>query len=226
MSLGRIIGWVLAAFLAFVPLNWIRLWIIGDIPKSATLTEFLVGTLICWALAAGIGYFLVMSARGLKRRKEREAVALQQMLAEPLTEIRPSKAIIKPGEKAYAAVLANLMEVQTVGYSAGTAGVSFRIAKGVTVRTGGIRGKAEKEMVKAASGELVITESRVLFSGDRKSFDIPLAKLLNATNYSDGFGFSDNKKTYTLTTENDADRLKFAVALEKVLHPQAAKVNE
>lgn len=225
MSLGRIVAWGLSALLAFIPLNWIRLWVIGDIPKDATLTQFIIGTLICWALAGGLGYFLVVSARGIKRRKEQEAIALKQLQAQPLTEIRPSKALLKPSEKAYAAVLANLMEVQTVGYSAGTAGVSVRIAKGLTVRTGGIRGKAEKGMVNVASGELVITDNRVLFSGDRKSFDIPLGKLLNATNYSDGFGFSDNKKTYTLTTANEADRVKFAVTLEKMLHPQPVEAN-
>jgi hypothetical protein len=218
MSLGRIISWGIVGILTLVPINWIRLWITGEVPKDATISQFLIGTLICWALAGGVAYFLLVSARGIKRRKEREALALQQMLEQPLTEIRPNKAIIKPGEKAYAAVQAELMEVQTVGYSGNTAGLSVRIAKGVTVRTGGIRAKAIKGMGSAASGELVITDSRVLFSGDRKSFAISLSQLLSATNYSDGFGFSDNKKTYTLTTSNDADRLKFAVALQKVLH--------
>jgi len=219
MSVGRILTWGIAGLLALVPINWIRLWVAGDIPKDSTFSQFLIGTSICWTLAAGIGYFLVVSARGIKRRKEKEALALQQMMEQPLTEIRPSKAIIKPDEKAYAAILADLMEVQTVGYSGSTAGVSLRIVKGITVRTGGIRGKAVKSMVSAASGELVITDNRVLFSGDRKSFAIPLSQLLSATNYSDGFGFSDNKRTYTLTTANDADRLRFAVALQKVLHP-------
>lgn len=218
MSLGRIITWGIVGILALVPINWIRLWINNEAPKDATLSQFLIGTIICWGLAGGIGYFLVVSARGIKRRKEKDALALQQMLEQPLTETRPNKAIIKPGEKAYAAVLAELMEVQTVGYSGNTTGLSVRIAKGVTVRTGGIRGKAVKGMVSAASGELVITDSRVVFSGDRKSFAIPLTQLLSATNYSDGFGFSDNKKTYTLATTNDTDRLKFAVALQKVLH--------
>jgi hypothetical protein len=218
MSLGRIATWGIVGILALVPINWIRLWISGEIPKDATISQFLIGTLICWVLAGGVAYFLIVSARGIKRRKEKEALALQQMLEQPLTEVRPNKAIIKPGEKAYAAVLAELMEVQTVGYSGNTAGLSVRIAKGVTVRTGGIRGKAVKDMVSAASGELVITDTRVLFAGDRKSFAIPLSQLLSATNYSDGFGFSDSKKTYTLMTSNDADRLKFAVALQKVLH--------
>lgn len=220
MSLGRIIGWALVASLICVPLNWVRLWIQNELSKNASTSDFLIGTIVCWALAAGIAYFLTRRHRALKLHGEQEEDFRRRLLAQPLEEIRPNTAIINPGEKAYAAVLANLMEVQTVGYSANTSGVSLRLAKGVTFRTGGMRGRAAKGLVNAASGELVITESRVLFSGDRKSFDIPLIKLLNATHYSDGFRFSDAKKTYMLTTENNADRLEFAVVLEKVLHPK------
>lgn len=57
----------------------------------------------------------------------------------------------------------------------------------------------------------------MIFAGDRKSFAIPLADLLNTTNYKDGFGFNDSKTTCTLTTDSDRDRMLFAVALNKVL---------
>jgi len=72
-------------------------------------------------------------------------------------------------------------------------------------------------MVSVASGELVITDKRVIFAGDKKSFAIPLPDLLSSTNYADGFGFSDNKNTYTLATNNDRERLVFAATLDKVL---------
>ncbi|GAC1379854.1 MAG: hypothetical protein NVSMB40_19520 [Aquirhabdus sp.] len=104
---------------------------------------------------------------------------MQQLLAQPLTEIRPAKALVKPGEKAYAAVMASLQEVKTVGYSAGTSGISVRVAKGVTLRTGGARGRAVKGMVSVATGELVITDKRLIFAGDSKSFAIPLEDLLS-----------------------------------------------
>jgi hypothetical protein len=203
--------------MGFVPFNWIRLWASGDIPKDATITQFLVGSLICWGIAGALGYFLVVSARGIKIRKAKEEQELHQLLAAPLTEIRPSQALVKAGEKAYGAVKASLQEVKTVGYSAGTTGMSVRVAKGVTLRTSGTRGKAVKGLVSVAAGELVITDKRVIFSGDQKSFAIPLDDLLGTTNYSDGFGFSDSKATYTLITSNDRDRLLFAVALNKVV---------
>jgi hypothetical protein len=217
MSIGRIASWAFTVFIALVPINWIRIWVAGENPKDSTLTQFFVGTLICWAIAAGLAYFLIVSARGIKLRKEREEKTLQNLLAAPLTAIQPKKALVKAGETAYASVASELQEVQTVGYSAGTSGVSVRVAKGVTLRTAGTRGKAVKGMVSVASGELVITDKRIIFAGDRKSFAISLEDILSTTNYTDGFGFSDSKTTYTLTTTDEPARLRFRVALEKVL---------
>ena len=217
MSIGRMFSWAIVALFAAVPFNWMRLWAVGDVPKDATLTQFIVGALIFWGVAAGLGYFLVLSARGIKLRKAREEQAMQELLAQPLTEIRPAQALIKSDEKAYAAAMASLQEVQTVGFKAGTSGVSVRVAKGVTLRSSGTRGRAVKSMVSVASGELVITNKRVIFAGDRKSFAISLENLLNTTNYTDGFGFSDSKTTYTVITKNDRERQFFAVTLNKVL---------
>ena len=217
MSVWRMLFWAFAALMGLVPLNWFRLWATGDLPHGATLTQFLIGTLVCWAIAGGLGYFLVVSAKGIKIRKERETRELEELLNKPLTEIRPSQALVKAGEKAYAAARGSLQESKTVGYSAGTSGVSVRVAKGVTLRASGTRGKAVKGLVNIASGELVITDKRVVFAGDRKSFVIALEDLVNTTNYSDGFGFSDGKSTYTITTENDRERLIFGATMEKVL---------
>jgi hypothetical protein len=72
-------------------------------------------------------------------------------------------------------------------------------------------------MVSVASGELVVTDRRIIFAGDRKSFSVPIDEVLSTTNYSDGFGISDSKVTYTLTTTDESARLQFSVALKKVL---------
>lgn len=219
MIIGRLSAWAFVAIMGFVPINWIRLWAIGNTAKDSTLMQFLIGTLICWGIAGALGYFLLTSARGIKMRKAKEAVEFQQLLAAPLTEIRPSQALVKADEKAYGCVMANLQEAKTVGYSAGTTGMSVRVAKGVTLRTSGTRGKVVKDMVCVASGELVITDKRIVFAGDRKSFVIPLGDLINTIDYNDGFGFSDSKTTFTLTTNDDKARMLFSIALNKVLRP-------
>jgi hypothetical protein len=218
MSIGRMLSWAVAVIAILIPFNWIRLWVIGDIPKSSTLTQFVSGTLILWAFGCGLAYFLIVSARGIKIRKAKDDQTMRELLAQPLTEIRPAQALLKSGEKAYGAVMASLQEVKTVGFSAGTTGMSVRVAKGLTIRSSGTRGRAVKGVVNVASGELVITDKRVIFAGDRKSFSILLEDLLNVTNYTDGFGFNDNRSSYTLITNNERDRAVFAITLEKVLH--------
>ena len=217
MSGGRIVSWIVVVLFALTPLNWIRLWIVGDIPKDATLSSFLIGVVVCWGIAGALGYFLVMSARGIKIGKAREERALQELLSRPLSEIRPRQALIKPDEKAYAAARGNLQEMKTVGYASGTSGVSVRVAKGVTLRSGGTRGGAIKDMVSVASGELVITDKRVIFAGDRKSFVVALGDLVNTTDYADGFGFSDGKATYTVITESESERIAFGITMGKLL---------
>jgi hypothetical protein len=135
MSIGRIFSWAFTIFIALVPFSWLRIWIAGENAEGSIFTQFLVGTLICWTISAGLAYFLSISARKIKGRKAREEKVMQEMLAAPLTAIQPRKAIIKNGEAAFAAVTAELQEVKTVGYSAGSSGVSVRVAKGVTLRT-------------------------------------------------------------------------------------------
>lgn len=217
MSFGRIILWAIVAFFCFLPLNWIRLWVEDDIPKDATLTQFIIGTIVCLGIASGLAYFLVIKAKSIKMVKEKEDLAMKELLEAPLEEIRPSTALMKAGEKAYGAIEATLQEVKTVGYSAATKGMSVRVAKGLTLRTGGMRGKAVKGMVGVSKGELVITNQRVIFVGDHKSFAIKLDDLLNTTNFIDGFGFNDQKTNYTLITNDEKARVHFQIAMAKVL---------
>lgn len=220
-STGRLLSWTLVVILGLIPVNWLRSWVMGDIPKDTTLAQALIGVLICWGISAALGYYLLMSGRRIKQREAKDKAdteqLIQELLSQPLSEIQPAQAILRSGERAYGAVSARLQEVQTVGYSGNTSGVSFRVAKGVTLRTGGVRAHAVKGAVITATGELVITDKRVLFAGDRKSFEIPLEKILNVTNYADGFGFHDGKKTHTLLTDNDRDRLVFGVLVQKLL---------
>lgn len=218
MSMGRVIAWAFVALMGSLP--WFKLGAEGGPPKDPTMAQFLDGAMLYWGVAGVLGLILVVSARSNRVREAEEQARkqeFQRLLDQPLTEIRPAQALIKTGEKAYGAVKASLQEIRTIGYSAGTLGLSVRVAQGVTLRTGSRRGKAVKGMVSVASGELVITDKRVIFAGDQKSFAIPLEDLLGATNYTDGFGFSDRRTTYTLVTSNDRERMLFGAALNKVV---------
>ena len=188
----------------------------GHLSPWPGIAMLLFGSLWC-AYLYGSGVNNRNMANEAQLQHERDQQALELAMQSPLQEVRPRQALIKPDEKAYATIDATLLEEKTVGYSAGTRGMSVHVAKGVTLRTSGTRAMPIKDMVEVARGELVITDKRVIFAGDRKSFFLANADLINTTNYTDGFGFTDGNKTYTLKTLKGPVQGLFAVALQKVL---------
>ena len=100
----------------------------------------------CWSVAGRwrSGLLLIVSARGIRMQQARTASHLQQLAGGEIAPVRPLKALLKPRENAYAAVTAELKAVKTTGFTAGTTGISVRVAKGDSVRTSGTRGGATK----------------------------------------------------------------------------------
>lgn len=107
----------------------------------------------------------------------------------------PAGMLLKRGETPYVVVPASLYEERVVRtrFKGGSRGVSVRIAKGVSYRVGASRGTAvsEREAVAVSGGELVMTNQRIVFLGDRKGFEIPYAKLTHLQAFADGAQFSD-----------------------------------
>jgi hypothetical protein len=79
MSFGRLIAWVLVVILVLMPINWLRLGVAGELPKSSSISELLIGAVVCWLIAGGLGFFLVVSARGLKKLKARDGGGSQSI---------------------------------------------------------------------------------------------------------------------------------------------------
>jgi hypothetical protein len=228
MIVIRFFAWLLAGFLLIAPLNWARLGMAGDLPSGTTLTQTLTIAAAFWLVGGLLAYFLLVSARKAKLKNAVIAKAtqeqaanetrfLQQLAAGDLIEMTPSRVVVKSGEKAYASIAASLHEIQTVGFSAGTSGVSVRVAKGITLRSSGTKGKAVKDLVTVASGELVVTDQRIIFAGDNKSLSIGLENLLQVTPHTDGFTFADNRSNYTFSAPKGQSLEIFRVTLNKVL---------
>lgn len=67
---------------------------------------------------------------------------------------------------------------QVVGYTGKSAGVSFRVAKGVSIRTGSSGGRPIRGSVRDHNyGDLIITNKRVVFVGKDDSFDFSIEKV-------------------------------------------------
>ncbi|MDE2150119.1 MAG: hypothetical protein KGJ55_09910 [Gammaproteobacteria bacterium] len=103
--------------------------------------------------------------------------------------------LLQKGETAHWIEAGNILEERVVNrrFVGGSQGMSFRIAKGVSYRVGSYRGHlvADKAVVPVSAGELILTNKRVIFRGDAKSFNIRLDKLLELHFYTDGVRLTD-----------------------------------
>lgn len=150
-----------------------------------------------------------------------ELAKLQQFLMIPESEIAKSKkelarlrllteiqngnppsisvpnVILQKSEIAYWSEPASILEERVVKrrYEGGSHGISFRIAKGVSYRVGAHRGHivTDTAVVPVSSGELIITNKRVIFRGNAKSFNLRLDKFLELKSYTDGVRLTDDK---------------------------------
>jgi len=82
-------------------------------------------------------------------------------------------------------------------YEGGYSGVSFRVARGVSVRTGGFRGNPVKteEMKYITTGDFIVTTKSLYFSSSSKSVKLPLQKILRIEPYRDGIGLQKDTAT-------------------------------
>ena len=156
----------------------------------------------------------------LMQQKLQETEKVQTLLQSgELPVVQTSKVLLKANEVARAAIHAALLELQTTGVSAGKSGATLKLNSHLTVRTAATKGKAIKEDVTVSTGELVITDERIIFAGNNKSMSINLTSLIGYDIFSDGFSFSDDKKTYKFKTNNankhDLFKLVLKSAIEK-----------
>ena len=103
----------------------------------------------------------------------------------------PIGVFLKLGEQCHASFATVLLYEDVVGTQRSTAGgaVYVRLGKGITLRPAAYSGKSMPvaELKQVDAGTLVITNSRVIFQGQRYRFDIPMRSIEGLSPYSDGF---------------------------------------
>ncbi len=116
----------------------------------------------------------------------------------PLPEGSATGLILQKNEVCHVSLPAQLIEERVVSrnYNGGSRGVGLRIVKGVSFRIGQQKGQmvSQSGLVPISDGYFVITNKRVVFTGDRKSVSPPIAKLLDLHVFSDGINFSVDGK--------------------------------
>ncbi len=116
-----------------------------------------------------------------------------------LPEVQSSRLIQKKGEVVHLELDATMLKDVTVHQSqGGYSGFSFPIGKtGIRYRVGGYRGQSVEACTKrvpADSGVLVISSQRAVFLGAKKTVELPYAKLVNLTLFSDGVEFHESNR--------------------------------
>lgn len=106
----------------------------------------------------------------------------------------PSGLILKKDESAHLSLPATLVEERVISrqYVGSSRGISVPIVKGIRFNVGQQRGQylSTSGIVPVSEGYFVITNKRLVFSGNRKSVASDFAKLLDFQVYSDVLQFS------------------------------------
>lgn len=125
----------------------------------------------------------------------------------------PYHILVKPGEEVLLEAPASMLkEVADRQWQGGYSGFSFRIAKGVRYRIGGMRGHMQQvgtKLVVTDSGWLSVTSTRILFSGKTSTHEIHYANLVNLSVFAVGVteclaiavskGHNVNTQTYAIS---------------------------
>lgn len=166
----------------------------------------------------GIIFAFGYSRRHKKKvNQEKEARALAQAQANLEANLKrvnsmsvlpvmvPDTVVLRPGEVCHYQAAANVMQIknEVIGHTSGSAGVSVRVAKGLTLHSGSSRGHAIRQDVSHLyPGLFTITNQRFIMTGE-KGFNHPISKLTAITPFNgfEGITLQFGRSLYTILME-------------------------
>ena len=91
------------------------------------------------------------------------------------------------------------------GYTGRSSSVSIRVAKGVSLRTGGSGGKPIRETIyEKYSGTFYVTSQRIIVNAQKFGFEKPITNLSSFELYSNGLNLMFGNSSYLIFTQNAA----------------------
>lgn len=120
---------------------------------------------------------------------------------DPLPTVLGHGLLLKSGEVCHYYAEAASVKVKTAvtGYTGGSSGVSVRIAKGASYRTGQSKSTPIRGTVQERHpGWLAITNTRVVFTSSQESFDKGIEKLSSINELEDGIVLQFGEKQYII----------------------------
>lgn len=97
----------------------------------------------------------------------------------------------------------------TTGYTGRNSGVSIRIAKGLSYRTGGGNSQAIREIQRTTyNGILYLTTKRIIYTSQNESFDKTFDKITSIQEAKDGLIIQIGSNTYSIVTNTHSEFMK------------------
>ncbi len=159
---------------------------------------------VCVLLAALLVWRSIQGKKRVQQDFQKDMDLLNEMTS--LIDIGEIDGIpTRPGEICHFVCPARVlvMKNQVVGHTGGYSGVSVRVAKGVTLHSGGSRGRSVRgDVPYIYPGTLLITSQRIIMTGE-KGFDFPVSRLTSVAPYNGNTGLTlqFGRSTITLLTE-------------------------
>jgi hypothetical protein len=108
-----------------------------------------------------------------------------------------SPVMLKRGENLIISLLGiSLIEARSIRKGS-YGGPSIKIAKGLYFRVGGFQAQSQEELKVLDQGIITLTNKRVVYSGSKKTVDIPLTKITSLQPYSDAISIVREGKERT-----------------------------
>ena len=106
--------------------------------------------------------------------------------------------LLKKGERlVFDIPQVSLCEERSVRVKGGYQGFSVRLMKGVSYRFGGFTGGTEQQVIELDSGNFILTNKRIVFSGEKLSKDVPLNKINTIESLDNGISITRSGKQKT-----------------------------
>lgn len=123
----------------------------------------------------------------------------------PLPEVPAKGLILKPGEICHLVIPVQSAKSKqiTAGYFGKRSGVSIRIAKGVTIHSGGSKGTpVHKTVLEKWPGTLYVTNQRIILNSSHYGFNKRITSLDSYEPYKDGINLQFGSFSHLILTKS------------------------